>query len=64
MFITTLGFGTSMSFMGKILAPPKIQDNYEIRYDDLHESSHHLIEHPNEQLDELDDTIQDQKHFF
>jgi hypothetical protein len=49
-----------MSFMGKVLAPPKVQDDYEIRYDDLHESSHHLIEHPNEQMDELDDTIQDQ----
>ena len=49
---TTLVFGTFMAMVGRIWVPPKVKEEH----DDLNESHHHLIVHPNEQQD-LNDTL-------
>jgi hypothetical protein len=52
---TTLAFGTFMSFMGRVLIPPKKSDLAE-EHDHHHDpnaSYHHVYEHPNEDSNEL-----------
>lgn len=60
---TTLVFGTFMALIGKIFAPPKKVEKKEVEKPEWHglnESHHHLIEHPNEQVD-LDESLKEKK---
>jgi NhaP-type Na+/H+ or K+/H+ antiporter len=53
---TTLVFGTFMAMVGRIWVPPKGKETDDADHDELNESHHHLIIHPNEQND-LNDSM-------
>ncbi len=57
---TTLVFGTFMALLGKLIVPTPTTgtDEHAMEFeDDVNKSHHHLIEHPNEMREDVNESM-------